>query len=476
MVTIRNYLFASFLFLVCAGNARASHILGGGLSYTFIDSAGGNYHYKIRLTLYHDCRTGQPEAVAQDNPAFFTFYEGSAVIPFLVDTTVYVTSAAITIPVDYTTPCGAFSIAPTDFCAQKRIFEKDYYLPPSASGYTVVYQRCCRSVIVANLIDPGDMGITFSCNIPATHVVNTSAVYAENPPMVVCKDNALVYELSATDADGDSLSYEFSQCYNGTSSNDIKPPVASHPPFDPVNFISSYSYSSPMGSGTPISYNPVTGWLSINPDHLGVYLIGVSCHEWRGGVLVNTSTMEFNCMVLNCTATFASTFHPFAGNDTIVIVGDSLHFHATGGVSYTWEPTAYLNNPAIADPTGIFTGTGTVTYILHAINDTGCSGNDTVTVHIIDHAAFLVPNAFTPNGDNINDQLKPIPLKNATLKSLKIFDRSGKVVYNGQSPHDGWDGRYNGKEAGIGTYTWELQYNDEKGDGRIQTGNVTLLR
>ena len=459
---------------ICAGKTFASHILAGGLSYTFVDSAGGHYHYKIRLTLYQDCLHGQPEAIAQDNPAFITIYPGGGTVPAFVDTTLYYTSASV-LPVDYTTPCGTFTTPVSDFCALKKIFEKDYYLPPSPTGYTVVYQRCCRSASVANVVNPGDEGTTYFCDVPPIHVTNTSAVFAKNPPLVVCKDNTLVYDLYATDADGDSLSYELSQCYQGASSGDIKPTIADHPPLTPVTFVPSSSFASPLGSA-PITYNPVSGWLTITPDHLGVYLVGISCKEWRHGTLINTTTLEFNCLVVNCAEGFYAVGHPYAGNDTVIYTGDSLHFNATGGVSFIWSPSTYLNSPVISDPVGIFTTPGIVTYVITSINDSGCTGKDTLTINVIDHPCFAVPNGFTPNGDGRNDVLKLFPIKNAVLKSFRIYNRNGRLMFSTTSPNEGWDGKYDGKEQGLGTYTWEIQYEYNEGVPGVQTGNVTLLR
>lgn len=476
--------------IISGPKASASHILAGGFTYTYIDSVGPgyysghyiatpSYHYKIRLTLYQDCRTGQPEAIAQDNPAFFTIYNNSSTSPYIVDTTVYFdTASSVVVPVDYTTPCGTFSTPATDFCALKKVFEQDYYLPPSSTGYTVAYQRCCRSASIANIVDPGDKGTTYFCKIPPVPLKNTSAVFTKNPPMVVCKDNTLVYDLSAYDADGDSLSYELSECYEGASDNAIKPVIAPPPPYDSIDFVPLTSYSNPLGAA-PLVYNPVSGWMTMTPDHLGVFLIGISCHEWRGGVLINTTTMEFNCLVVNCASGYYAVFHPNAGNDTVIYTGDTLHFNVTncpGCVSYAWSPADYLSNAHIANPTGVFPVSGIVTYVVAVVNDSGCSGADTVYINVLDHACFAVPNGFTPNGDNKNDVLIPYSLKNAKLKTFRVFNREGRMMYSGSLPNEGWDGRCNGKEAGLGVYTWQIEYEDNFGVSRMQTGNTTLLR
>lgn len=122
--------------------ARASHISGQDFTYILVDSsaghtAGGLYHYRVSLTIYADCLNGQPAAITEDNPAYLGVYYGSG-SEFALDSVTY--SSADTISSSGTTCTGGVLAA---FCSLKRTFVKDYYLPLSASGYVVVYQRCC---------------------------------------------------------------------------------------------------------------------------------------------------------------------------------------------------------------------------------------------------------------------------------------------------------------------------------------------
>ena len=73
----------------------------------------------------------------------------------------------------------------------------------------------------------------------------------------------------------------------------------------------------------------------------------------------------------------------------------------------------------------------------------------------------FIPDAFTPNGDNINDrfELKYSDVCDVTSYNLMIFDRWGRLVYEakGASPDLSWDGRFEGKEMAGGVYIWNLQ-------------------
>jgi gliding motility-associated-like protein len=460
---------------------RASHIVGGGFTYQYIDSGISSgtviYHYRIKLTLYQDYLHGQPEAIAQDNPAFFTIYDGSS-IPYKIDTTTYYTPSASTIlSSSYATPCGSIFIPPSTIGTMKRVFEADIHLPHNPAGYTIVYQRCCRSSALVNITDAGNTGVTYFCHIPASPIKNASAVFANDPPLVVCLGNTTVYDLHATDADGDSLTYELSPCYLGADGTNIKPVVASAPPYDSVHFAAGASWSEPMGAGVPVGFNPTTGRITVTPDHVGLYLIGISCHEWRNGTVINTTKMEFNCLVINCApGTYFASYHPYAGNDTTIMVGESVHFHASYGASFSWSPATFLSDPSISDPIGHFTSPGLYSYVVAAVSDSGCTGTDTVNVNVIEYATFVVPNAFTPNGDNHNDYLAPIPLKNPRLKTFRVFNRAGRLLFESNSSSASWDGTYNGWKQDVGTYVWELLYEDDKGVPRELSGNVMLLR
>ncbi|HEY0976956.1 MAG TPA: T9SS type B sorting domain-containing protein, partial [Flavobacteriales bacterium] len=90
-----------------------------------------------------------------------------------------------------------------------------------------------------------------------------------------------------------------------------------------------------------------------------------------------------------------------------------------------------------------------------------------------------LPNAFTPDGDGVNDLYLPLVTGEFLEFSFMIFDRWGQLVFNASSPSMGWDGHYNGQEAPMDVYTWRLFYRAVGDDGLGQTerlGSVTLVR
>ncbi len=483
---LRLFICLSLFLFTGFPDAQASHILGGGFSYRYLGDTVINaticQKYEVTLALYQDCRNGVPDAIAEDNPAYFTVYDMKKKSFFRVDTNIrydVANGGSIRVPVtNVNTTCGF--INPKDLptiCLQQQLFKKVYYLPPSDSGYVVVYQRCCRNSSVKNILNPGDVGITFFCSILTDTATgrNNSAIFKEYPPQLIALNEPQTYDHSATDADGDSLTYELFQPLSGAQPLDIKPTIATPPPYDGVPYTTPFSYESPMPSTVPIEINTSTGAITATPTTVGKYLIGVQCNEWRNGKLINSVRREFEWDVAQLN-TSTKAYRPYAGNSRIIMEGDSVHFHASGADSYQWTPADYLDNPGSPDAIGTFPAAGEYLYTLHGETNSGCAGDDDVKVVVLAHSDFIVPNAFTPNEDYKNDVLIPIARNNSTLKSLKIYNRYGNEIFAQTSSNARWDGKRNGKLQPMGVYVWLIEYTDNNGVPRTSSGNVTLLR
>ncbi len=92
---------------------------------------------------------------------------------------------------------------------------------------------------------------------------------------------------------------------------------------------------------------------------------------------------------------------------------------------------------------------------------------------------LLTPNAFTPNGDNINDRFQPLLKCPATDYHLTIYDRWGEKVFETRNPDDSWDGTINKKSGLADTYAWVLELADVRDAGantEMLKGEVMLLR
>ncbi|OJV51903.1 MAG: hypothetical protein BGO31_08955 [Bacteroidetes bacterium 43-16] len=118
-------------------------------------------------------------------------------------------------------------------------------------------------------------------------------------------------------------------------------------------------------------------------------------------------------------------------------------------------------------------------YIVTAVNRCG-SFTDEVMVEVIDCVCSVkVPDAFTPNGDGLNDALAPVfaPGCNMQAFNFRIYNRFGQLVFTGIRPGQGWDGYFNGRAAETGTYMYYLDYKDIYSGNSVQLkGDITLMR
>ncbi len=149
--------------------------------------------------------------------------------------------------------------------------------------------------------------------------------------------------------------------------------------------------------------------------------------------------------------------------------------------NYTWTPADDLqcNDPLCDKP--VLTVKNDACYVVKATNSYGCSGSDTICVRAFcKDAQVFVPNAFTPDGLPENRILMVRASGIAAVKSFRIFNRWGRVMYerNNFAPNNsefGWNGYINGKKADTGVYVYTVEVVCENGTPYTLKGNVTLF-
>ncbi len=169
-------------------------------------------------------------------------------------------------------------------------------------------------------------------------------------------------------------------------------------------------------------------------------------------------------------------FDPFAGNDTIIVLGYDYSLNASGGDYYQWTPTDYLSNPNAPNPSTNFPSTGEYVYTVNISSDAGCVGKDTIKILVVKDGGVLMPNAFSPNGDGVNDVVKPLLIGFTKLNYFRIFNRWGQAVFQTTNVGEGWDGLLNGKTTEVGTYYWVVSADKLDGSEDIQKGDLILIR
>jgi gliding motility-associated-like protein len=92
--------------------------------------------------------------------------------------------------------------------------------------------------------------------------------------------------------------------------------------------------------------------------------------------------------------------------------------------------------------------------------------------------SLLLPNAFTPNGDGMNDNFRPLHACDMQDYSMTIFNRYGEKIYFSKDPLQGWDGTIRGNlKLNMGNYVWTVIYTKPSNKQVVQKqGSVLLLR
>ena len=106
----------------------------------------------------------------------------------------------------------------------------------------------------------------------------------------------------------------------------------------------------------------------------------------------------------------------------------------------------------------------------------GCTGSDSIELIRKDCIPFIIPNAFTPNGDGINDLFKPTITEMVTNYKFTIWTRWGANVFSTDNQQKGWDGLFNGEQQILGTYVYLIEFIDSDNVPQKFKGTLLLIR
>lgn len=144
-----------------------------------------------------------------------------------------------------------------------------------------------------------------------------------------------------------------------------------------------------------------------------------------------------------------------AGPDKVLFAGGSVKLDGaiSGNVEqFYWSPTTAMTASNTLSPT--VSPTDTITYTLYVLPGQGCPVvSDDVYVFV--YKSLNVPNAFSPNGDGINDVWQVKGLETYPESITKIYSRSGMLVFEGKGGA-GWDGTYKGQPVPVATYYYVI--------------------
>ena len=144
------------------------------------------------------------------------------------------------------------------------------------------------------------------------------------------------------------------------------------------------------------------------------------------------------------------------------------------GNTYLWNPSNGLSANNISNP--IFRFDQSIEYLISIRSLQNCLTVDTLAARVFNSPDILVPTAFTPNNDGLNDKLDFFLIGIKQFKGLRIYNRWGQQMFVSHSEKDLWDGKYNGINQPPDVYVWYAEgfgYDDSK---IFRKGLVTIIR
>lgn len=154
--------------------------------------------------------------------------------------------------------------------------------------------------------------------------------------------------------------------------------------------------------------------------------------------------------------------------------------YSPGTTSYYWTPGNSLSCNNCPQP--VSNTKFTTDYIISTLDSNGCAANDTVRVIVLcQGATIFFPNAFSPNGDGSNDMFFVRGSGLDRVKSLRIFNRWGEVVFEAKdfpvnNSSYGWNGQAKGRQPQPGVYIYQAEVFCENGEVMRFEGNVALIK
>lgn len=155
---------------------------------------------------------------------------------------------------------------------------------------------------------------------------------------------------------------------------------------------------------------------------------------------------------------------------------ESSQLNAIGAVKYEWSPAATLSNAGIRNP--VATPRTTTSYIVKGTDANGCTAADTVVVKVdkVNEGSYLMPNAFSPNGDGLNDCYGIKYWGTIDKLEFSIYNRWGERIFYTADPRACWDGTYKGIKQNGDVFVYMIRAKTLCSEEVFRKGTFVLIR
>jgi gliding motility-associated-like protein len=238
----------------------------------------------------------------------------------------------------------------------------------------------------------------------------------------------------------------------------------------PGTGISSYVWN--MGNGT---LNSTGNTITHTYEESGVYSISVTLTDGNGC----SAVLSFpNAVHVNEVPVAAFAWSP----EVVSILDPTVTFYsysAPSTNSFSWniyQQNNLLYSTTDIQPSYVFPEVDTFNVELTVVSVDGCTSTSTKPLIIQDEYAVYIPNAFSPDGDYINEEFKVVGVGIAKVE-MSIFNRWGEVIFSTTEMDKGWNGKDSkNNRVENGVYIYKASITDKQGVKSMKTGHVTVVR
>ncbi|RYZ59246.1 MAG: gliding motility-associated C-terminal domain-containing protein, partial [Chitinophagaceae bacterium] len=254
----------------------------------------------------------------------------------------------------------------------------------------------------------------------------------------------------------------------------------------------AYSWSPSVGVN-----NPTAAVTTVSPKVSTQYTVvgkdAAGCFADTAKVQVTKVSTQYTVVGKDAAGCFADTAKVQvtvwttptveAGEVQTLAAGQTLKLkptYSTDVTTYLWSNSQTLNCADCPFPDAA--PKNETTYRVEVSNNGGCKAQDEVTVRVIcSNGNLFIPNTFSPNQDGRNDNFYPRGNGIGRIRSLKIYNRSGDLVFSNENfqannPTAGWDGRYKGQQLPSDVFLYTCEVVCSNNEVLTYKGDVTLLR
>ena len=354
--------------------AQASHLLGGEMSYRYLDATGPAatpFRYEITLTVYSNglYTNANPNGIAAppiNAPIdIYNRTTGARIAGYTFNrTSPTATNANLPPPISPPVPLGCAVSGPSQpfyLCKYVQIVN----LPVSFDGYYAVYSVSARNNTLTNINNPnggtgGNVPLTLYVSMAPPLIYNRSPVFSDTAVAIVCQNDTTITLNNAFDPDGDRLVYSFGTPYGFLTNAATFPPLP-----QPVPYYPAYSAANPFGTGAGnfATINASTGIAKYGARTNGLYVVAVDVAEYRSingvEVLIGTTRRDLQLVVSTCPPTTPPALPTpvITPRSYTIEEGQSLTIPITATQASGNHPLVLTVNSALLDGSGPFNTT-----------------------------------------------------------------------------------------------------------------------